>query len=480
VRILHVASELAPLAKTGGLADVLAGLSPALAAMGHEVVVAIPRYRAVAGSPAERALARRLRRFPVHLGNERIDVGLVEGSFAGQPQARIWLIDHPPSYDRAGLYGAPGGDDFADNARRFALLGKASLAIADALDWWPDVVHGHDWQAGPALLYAQHPPGHRRPPRRVFTIHNLAFQGLFPPSVIGELGLPGEQFNPDGYEYWGKVSFLKAGLTAAHAISTVSPRYAEEIKTPEGGLGLDGLLRALGDRVTGIQNGIDEMVWSPSRDPHLPYAFSRESPWNKRRCKQALQRELGLPLRADLPLVGSVARITDQKGFDLVVKALPRLLRDGMQYVVLGTGEPGLEQALRALQVNHPEQVAVRIGFDDGLAHRIAGGSDLYLMPSRFEPCGLNQLYAQIYGAPPLVRATGGLDDTVVDFDGKSHSGTGFKFFAYSDVALEAGLRRALRTYTDEPAWQGLQQRAMAQDFSWRDPARRYERVYRA
>jgi starch synthase len=312
------------------------------------------------------------------------------------------------------------------------------------------------------------------------TIHNLAFQGLFPSSVIDELGLPRDKFHPDGYEYWGQVGFLKAGITSAHAITTVSPRYAKEIQSPEAGNGLDGLLRALSDKLVGIQNGIDETVWSPEHDPHLERPYSAETLWEKRRNKAALQRALGLPQRNDVPLVGSVARITDQKGFDLVVRTLPRLLRDGMQYVVLGRGDPALEHGLRQLEVSHRDQVRVQLGFDEALAHQIAAGVDLYLMPSKFEPCGLNQLYAQAYGTPPLVRATGGLDDTVVDFDGKSRSGTGFKFYAYNDVALEAGLRRAIRTFADGPAWEGLQRRAMAQDFSWRLPALRYEHLYRA
>jgi starch synthase len=478
-RVLHVASELAPYAKTGGLAEVLAGLPPQLAALGLDVTVVVPLYRAVARGGHTGGLARRLRTFPVQLGPERYDVGLYEGSFPGHPRARVWLIDAPAFYDRDGLYGPPGGGDFPDNARRFGLLCKAALSIADELDHWPDVVHGHDWQGGLLGVYAAQPPGHRRRPRRVFTIHNLAFQGLFPPSVIGELGLPPAGFHPDGYEYWGQVGLLKAGLTFADAITTVSPRYAEEIKHADHGMGLDGLLRALAPKLVGIQNGIDDHVWSPERDPHLPEQFSQRAPYGKVRCKRELQHELGLPQRDDLPLCGSVSRLTDQKGFDLVARVLPRLLRDGCQYVVLGTGDPALERALRDLEQQHKDRVRVRIGFDEGLAHRISAGADLYLMPSRFEPCGLNQLYAQVYGTPPVVRAVGGLDDTVVDFDGRSRSGTGFKFQTYSEVGLESALRRALATWRDREAWQGLMRRGMAQDFSWRQPARRYETVYR-
>jgi len=480
MRILHVASELAPYAKTGGLADVLAGLPPALAARGHEVIVAIPRYRSIARQGLDAALARRLRSFPVDLGTSHHEVELWEGNFPGQPRCKIWMIDHPASFDREGFYGAPGGGDFPDNARRFGLLCKAALAIADQLDLWPDVVHAHDWQGGLALEYARTPPGDRLHPRRIMTIHNLAFQGLFPPAVIDELGLDRRRFTPNGYEYWGQVGLLKAGLTAADFITTVSPTYATEVQRADAGLGLDGLLRALSDHFVGIQNGIDPTVWSPERDAHLPCTYGLSTLGDKRQCKQALQRELGLPLRADLPLVGAIARLSEQKGFDLVVRALPRLLQEGLQFVALGTGDPAIERALLDLQERHPDRIRIRIGFDEALAHRIGAGADLYLMPSRWEPCGLNQMYAQAYGTPPVVRATGGLEDSVVDFDGRSASGTGFKFSAYSDTALEAALRRALLVYRDREAYQGLQRRGMQQDFSWQRPAMKYEWVYRA
>jgi starch synthase len=478
MRILHVASELAPYAKTGGLGDVLAGLAPALAARGHEVIVALPRYRD--GRHAEVGLAKRVRRFPVVLGHTRVDVELLEGPFPGYPRARVWLIDHPESFDRDGLYGPPTGGDFPDNARRFALLGKAALTIADALDVWPDVVHGHDWQGGPAVLYATTPPGDRLHPRRVMTIHNLAFQGLFPASVIDELGFPHDRFTPHGYEFWGHVGLLKAGLTAAQHVTTVSPRYAREIQGSEAGMGLDGLMRSISDRLVGIQNGIDATAWSPEHDPHLPRTYARDSMSGKRHCKAELQRELGLPMRKDLPLIGSIARLTEQKGFDLIARVLPRVLRDGVQYVALGTGDPAIEQSLRQIANEHPDQVHVHVGFDEALAHRIEAGCDLFLMPSRFEPCGLNQLYSQAYGTPPIVRAVGGLDDSVVDFDEHSRSGTGFKFDAYSDVALEHTLRRAVMTFGDTDAFRALQRRGMSQDFSWHGPAGRYERVYRS
>lgn len=479
MRIMHVASELAPFAKTGGLGDVLAGLPPALAARGHEVVVVLPRYRHIGQRGLDAALARRLRRFPVHLGPETIEVELWEGPLGASQQCRVWLVDHPASFDRDGMYGPPTGGDWPDNARRFALLCKAALEIADQLDWWPDVVHAHDWQTGPAMVYAKTPPEHRLRPRRVFTVHNLVFQGYFPPTVIEELGLPRSGFGLDGYEFYGQVNFLKAGLTYAEHVTTVSPRYAREILGRDTGHGLDGLLRALGPRLSGVLNGIDERVWSPAHDPYLARTYDAGTLWEKKRAKEALQREVGLSQRADLPLVGMVARLTAQKGIDLVARTLPRVLKDGLQVVVLGTGEPALEAEMTKLADAHPERVRVRIGFDEGLAHRITAGADLFLMPSLFEPCGLNQLYAMAYGTPPIVRAVGGLDDSVVDYDGESGSGTGFKFAASTDVALEAALRRAMLVFQDTNAFSALQRRAMSQDLSWRLPAAAYERIYR-
>ena len=480
MRIMHVASELAPFAKTGGLGDVLAGLPRALAERGHEVVVVLPRYRHIAERGLDAALARRLRRFPVQLGPETLEVELWEGPLGASHRCRVWLVDHPPSFDRDGMYGPRSGGDWPDNARRYALLCKAALAIADELDWWPDVVHAHDWQAAPAMIYAQTPPRDRLHPCRVFTVHNLVFQGYFPPAVIEELGFPRSGFGLDGYEFYGQVNFLKAGLAYADHVTTVSPTYAREILSQGTGHGLDGLLRTLGPRLSGVLNGIDDSVWTPSHDPHLERTYDAGTLWEKKRDKEALQRELGLPLRADLPLAGSVSRLTAQKGTDLLVKAMPRLLKDGLQLVALGTGDGHLEAAMKALETAHPDRVRVRLGFDEGLAHRITAGCDLFVMPSQFEPCGLNQLYAMAYGSPPVVRAVGGLDDSVVDFDGKSGSGTGFKFAASTDVALEAAVRRAMLVFHDPGAYAALQRRAMSQDLSWRIPAAAYEKIYRS
>jgi starch synthase len=406
-----------------------------------------------------------------------VEIGLFEGHPPGNPQVTIWLVDAPEANDRAGLNVDEAGEDYPDNARRYALLGAAALAIAGELDAWPQVLHGHDWQAGPALLYATQAARPR--PRTVFTVHNLAFQGLFPPAVIDSLGLPKGLYHPEGYEFWGQVSLLKAGLAVADRLTTVSPRYAREIQTPEQGAGLDGFLRARKGALTGILNGVDYNVFSPERDRHLSALYSASDLSGKRECKAALQREVGLPLFPDTPLFGSISRLTDQKGFDLVLEALPHLLEGDLQYVVLGTGDRVLEAALTDLARKHPKKLAVRIGYDDRLAHQIEGGCDLYLMPSKFEPCGLNQLYSLKYGTPPIVRATGGLDDTIVDHEPRSGTGTGFKFEAYDAKALQQAVRRALLAYRNREEFVDLMRRAMAQDFSWGASARAYAQLYR-
>jgi starch synthase len=448
-----------------------------LAALGHEVVVVTPRYRSI--DPERFGLARRLRGLAAPLGADTVAVGVYEGQAPSTPRVRVYLIDHKPSFDRDGLYGDARGD-YADNARRFALLGSAALAVCAEFGAWPDVVHGHDWQAGPAILFAKRRWGDLQPPKTVFTLHNLAFQGLFPERVVDELGLPRQYYNPDGFEYYGQASFLKAGLACADRLSTVSPTYAREIQTPEQGLGFDGLLRARHNVLHGILNGADYDIWNPEKDIHIAQTYSAESLAGKRACKAALQRELGLPVRPDVPLAGSISRLTDQKGFDLVLGALPQILDGDAQYVLLGSGDPALEQAFKQLVIKFPKKLAVRIGYDEALAHRIEAGCDLYVMPSRFEPCGLNQMYSLKYGTPPIVRATGGLDDTIVDFDARSRSGTGFKFEPYDADALATTWRRALATYRNESDFAGLVRRAMAQDFGWPRAAEAYAQVYRS
>jgi starch synthase len=471
MKVLHVTSEIAPYSKTGGLGDVLGALPSALSKLGADVTVVAPRYRSV--EVARHGLSRWLRTIPITLGSETVDVGAFEGPLPGGAKGRLFLIDHPASFDRDGLYG------FADDAQRFNLLGRAALAIAAHLDRWPDILHGHDWQSGPAMLYARGAGGDLKPPKTVFTIHNLAYQGQFPPSVVAELGLPAELFTPEGYEFYGQVSLLKAGLVTADRITTVSPRYADEIQTPEQGCSLDGLLRSRAAQLTGILNGADYHVWSPERDPHLPANYSAEDLSGKRACKAALQRELGLAARPDLALTGSITRLTEQKGIDLLCAALPQILEGDAQVVVLGSGDAALEQQLQALAKSFPKKLAVVIAYDDRLAHRIEAGCDLFVMPSRYEPCGLNQLYSMRYGTPPIVRATGGLDDTVVDYEPRSSSGTGFKFDHLTADGLLWAWRRALVAWRESPAdFTKLIRRGMAQDYSWHASALRYLELY--
>jgi starch synthase len=329
------------------------------------------------------------------------------------------------------------------------------------------------------MLYARGAAGDLKPPKTVFTIHNLAYQGQFPPSVVAELGLPAELFTPEGYEFYGQVNLLKAGLVTADRITTVSPRYAQEIQTPEHGCSLDGLLRARADTLVGILNGADYHVWSPERDPQLPANYSADDLSGKRACKAALQRELGLPQRPDVALCGSISRLTDQKGIDLLCAALPQILEGDVQMVVLGSGDSAIEEQLQALAASFPKKLAVKIAYDDRLAHRIEAGSDLFVMPSRYEPCGLNQLYSMRYGTPPIVRATGGLDDTVVDYEPRSSSGTGFKFEHATSDGLLWAWRRALTAWRESASdFTKLMRRAMAQDYSWNASALRYLELY--
>ena len=489
MNILHISSEVAPYSKTGGLGDVAGALPRALAAIGgrggrggrgaqdDRVVLVSPAYQV---DPAAFGLARRLRKIAVRLGGYTHEVEVLEGRLpGGGGEVQAILIDHPV-FRRDGLYGEPGGADYPDNAFRFALLTRAALAVPRAFGFVPDVVHAHDWQAGPSLLYARHGETAIPGARTVFTIHNLAFQGLFPIEVAGVLDIAGPQLGTEGAEFYGQLSFLKAGLANADRITTVSPRYAREIQTEAYGAGLDGYLRTRADRLLGILNGADYDLWNPLRDRHCAAPYGPAAASGKRVCKAALQQAMGLPARPKIPLLGAVSRLTDQKGFDLVCDALEKLLveRD-LQVALLGSGDPALEARVTSLTHRFPNKFAARIDYDEALAHHIYAGADLFLMPSRYEPCGLSQLYALRYGAVPIVRATGGLDDTVVDYDPRSSSGTGFKFIAPTPAAFETAVRRALTAYSGDD-FAALSRRGMLQDFSWGASARSYRTLYEA
>ena len=416
-----IASENGRYAKTGGLSDVLGALPRALARLGHRVDVVIPRYRGV-------VQGARIGQLRVPLVGQVADAdvyAVIDGN------VRNIFIDQPTYFDRDYLYGAS-GHDYPDNPERFAFLARAALEFAAASKAPYDVIHGHDWQAGlvPVLLtrdYATHPALRGIP--SVFTIHNLAYQGIFDASWLPKLGLEWDLMRIDALEFWGRISFLKGGIGFSQVITTVSPRYAQEIQAPEYGFGFDGILRERAASLVGILNGIDYDLWDPARDPHLPVPFDASNVQGKLAAKKRLLELSGLPTdpeALDRPLVGLISRLVDQKGFDLLAAVGDELPRLDASFVMLGSGERRYEDLWLGLAARYPRLIAAKIGFDEGLAHLIEGGSDLFLMPSRFEPCGLNQMYSLRYGTVPVVRATGGLYDTVRNFDPVSGTGTGF------------------------------------------------------
>jgi starch synthase len=470
MRILMVASEAAPFAKTGGLADVVGALPRALGRLGHAVDVVMPRYRGLdAGAPVARVT--------VPLGGQVAEAAIWAAS---GPESRTLFIDHPAYFDRDYLYGAV-GHDYRDNPERFAFLCRAALEWAASSDRQYDVLHGHDWQAGllPVLQRQAASPRLQGLPY-VCTIHNLAYQGIFDASWLPRLGLGWEWMNINALEFWNRISLLKGGIVFSRLITTVSPRYAEEIQTPEYGFGFDGILRNRSADLVGILNGIDYDQWDPARDPHLPEPFDASRLDGKQASRRAVLEAFGLPPDpgGKRPLVGMISRLVDQKGFDLLAELSDELPRLEASFVLLGTGERRYEDLWLALAARNPDRVAARIGFDEPMAHLIEGGADLFLMPSRFEPCGLNQMYSLRYGTPPVVRATGGLYDTVQNFDKITGSGTGFTFEKYSPQALLSTLRWALETFEDRAVWRRIQLAGMQRDFSWETSAREYVKVY--
>jgi starch synthase len=477
MRVVMLASEARPYATTGGLGDVLAALPRALVHAGVEVQLCLPAYRSALRAAGRLAPATALH---APVGSRMEPVEIVAVADAPVPTA---LVRADRFFDRDGLYGPPGGGDYPDNAERFVVFCRAALEWLRRLAPPPDVLHVHDWQAAlvPALLRGTAPlyPELARV-RTLLTIHNLAYQGRFPASTWPLLNLDLRYFTPPFLEFWGDVSFLKAGIVFADAITTVSPRYAAEIETPAHGAGLDGVLRTRHADLHGILNGIDDVEWNPATDPHLPAHYDVADPAGKARCKAALQRELGLAVDPAPALLGVVSRLVEQKGVDLLVAAGAVLLAGGrVQLAVLGSGNARDEAIVRGLGRDFPGRAAVRIGFDEGLAHRIEAGADVFLMPSRYEPCGLNQLYSLRYGTVPVVHATGGLDDSVEEFDPAHGTGTGFKFTSYTTEAFVAAIERALRARRDRTRWAGLVRNGMRGDFSWGRAAREYVRVYR-
>lgn len=480
-----VASEAHPFAKTGGLAEVVGSLPAALTRLGHRVTLVLPKYRGINPSsyaassstaspsaPSSATLTFGDRAQDVVFHTVQIGSG-VTAVFVGAPEL----------FERDGLYGDASGD-YPDNVYRFAVFSRAALEYLHLAGERPSVIHAHDWQAGLVPVYqkmqfSENPIVGGVPV--LFTIHNLAFQGLFPSWLLPSLGLGWEVLDVQALEYWGQISFLKGGVNFSEKISTVSRRYAQEILTPELGFGFDGVLRRRATDLVGILNGIDTERWSPSADPYVHARFSADDLSGKEEAKRELLDAAGLPADEAAmarPLIGLVSRLTDQKGFDLIAAARAELIALDAAWVMLGSGERRYEDLWRALATEYPQRVSATIGFDERLAHLIEAGADLFLMPSRFEPAGLNQMYSLRYGTVPVVRAVGGLEDTVTDFDGRR--GTGFKFQEYTPDALLSALRRALEVYRDRRVWRRIQQEGMRLDHSWDASAREYVKVYRA
>ncbi len=477
MKILFAASEGVPFCKTGGLADVVGALPEALAAKRHSVRVVLPYYRTIRQHFPKIKFTGRT----VHVMFEARNVPVRILQTDLKPTLRVYFLDEPGFYDRVGLYGGSPGTIYADNDRRYAFFSRAALEAVKAMDFCPDIVHAHDWQTGllPAylrLIYREDP--YFAKTRSVFTIHNLAYQGNFPPLSFHMTGLPAHAYHPKGLEFYGQVSFLKAGLVYADAVNTVSPTYAKEISTdPMFGCGMEGVLVDRGSDFQGILNGLDVKFWNPRTDKILAHSFDKEDRSGRVACKEDLQAITGLTVDKDIPLLAFIGRLDYQKGIDLLIEGLPSVLKDGVQFVSLGQGNVQYTKDLLGLQHRSPAQVHVKTDFAEPFAHKIYAGADIFLMPSRYEPCGLGQLIAMRYGAVPVVRPTGGLLDTVTDMV-QNPEGTGFVAADFTTGAFMSAVRSALQMRNDRAAWDAVQLRGMQKDFSWRSSVRDYLLLY--
>ncbi|QDU64621.1 Glycogen synthase [Planctomycetes bacterium Pan216] len=480
--IVFVASEAVPYAKTGGLADVVGALPASLAKLGHQVTIILPCFRS----------CRPFIRFPsfqptvdVNVGERRVE-GVIKQAESTHEGVRVLLVDQPSYFDRAGLYVDEHGQDYSDNCERFTFFCRAAFAAMEAFDLNVDCVHAHDWHTGLLPVILQHEVRHVERFARtgsIFTIHNIAFQGLFDRRQWYITRLDDSLLTSDRLEYFGRFSFMKGGIVFSDVISTVSRRYAQEIQELEFGGGLDPLLRHRADRLTGIPNGIDFASWDPANDPHVPVGFDRET-WKvgKRESRRVLREELGLEQREETPLLGIVSRLTDQKGIDLLASTIRELLSQDLQLVILGTGDHHYESLFGRLSQQFSRQLSARLRFDEGLARRIYAGADMLLMPSLFEPCGLSQLYSLRYGTVPIVRAVGGLYDTVVDATPatiRDRTATGFHFDHYTPEAFLSAIRRATGVFRNQATWARLVEQGMSQDWSWQKSAKQYVELYR-
>jgi len=475
LRVLFVTPELAPWVKAGGLGDVAQGLPAALVRAGVDVRILVPAYREMAQAFPEAEIVANFAPWGGAFDPAQL--------LTAPAKVPLYLLGCPAYFARrGGAYQSPAGVDWTDNHLRFGLLGRAAAAMAcreSPLAWKPDVLHCNDWQCGLAPAYLAHLRGPKAV--TVATVHNLSYQGIFPPGSLRELALPQSAFAIEGIEYHGQVSFLKSALVYSTKLTTVSPTYAREIQSPRLGFGLDGLLRQRAADLVGILNGIDTEVWNPARDPHLAQTYTAATLERKGLNKSALQRHFGLAEDPRIPLLGIVSRLVEQKGIDLVAGIAPELVERGTQVVALGSGQSAMEAALAALAARYPRAIGVRIGFSEPLAHRIEAGADLFLMPSRFEPSGLNQLFSMRYGTPPVVHRTGGLADSVVDADPaalEAGTATGFVFDTPTAAALLAAIDRALGVYRTPERWRAIQRSGMARDSGWAASSRKYIEVY--
>jgi starch synthase len=476
MKILQASSELHPYSKTGGLADMVGALAKTLAKAGHRVGVVTPLYAGL--RERFRGIKKTDWKMDVQVGTRRVPVEVWTLELGRR--LTIYFIRQPEYFERAGLY-QEDGQDYVDNAERFIFYSKCVTQLARHLPWRPELVHVHDWQAALVPLLIKHQSlteGWSSAPRTCLTIHNLAYQGIFPPTSYPLTNLPHGYMNPHGLEFYGNMSCLKAGIVFADIVTTVSPRYAREIMTPQFGCGLEGVLRERRDTVFGILNGVDYSEWKTARNPFLKHPFTAANFHGKAAGKLALQKELGLAVSPEIPLFSTISRLVDQKGVDILLGALEEMIGNDLQFALLGSGTPDFERAFLDLAKTFPGKVSVRIGFDQGLSHRIEAGADFFLMPSRYEPCGLNQMYSQRYGTIPIVRLTGGLDDSVTDHSEDARKATGIKFSEYSAPALARCIRSALAIFQNKRLLRQYRVNSMKTDFSWDRTVEQYQRIY--
>ena len=477
LKILLATPEAVPFAKTGGLADVAGALPKSLRARGCELMLVMPYYRMVKNSGLPHQYLGE--EIEVSLGDEKLRADIYLGHL--NQDIPVYFIGREEFFDRESLYSTPKGDYF-DNAERFIFFSKAVLNLCQRIGFSPDIIHHHEWQTGLIAAYLKstfrNDPFYSRT-AAVFTIHNIAYQGLFKKEKFPLTGLPTEMYSPEGIEFWERINFMKAGIVYADAINTVSKKYSEEIQTPEYGYGLEGILRKKKGSLYGILNGVDYEDWNPSHDPHLVARYDLKDISGKKECKKDLLEEFHLPPSLEnVPLLGMISRLADQKGFDLLAEILEPLFALDIGFVLLGTGEQKYHDLFAQVAQKYPQKAGIRIAYDDRLAHKIEGGADFFLMPSKYEPCGLNQIYSLKYGTIPVVRATGGLDDTILHYDPATKKGNGFKFNRYDSKEFLNTLKEAIRFYFQPEHWRQLLQNAMSADFSWERSAEAYLQLY--